>query len=125
MRLILQRVESAAVVVAADEGWMPQSEEHASVLDVLGVSHGVVALTRTDLVDEETLPGVRWIVDYKTGTHGGGSLHEFLDREQERYGEQLERYAALVSALDPRPVRLALYFPAMGGWREWPAGRAG
>ena len=42
-------------VVAADEGWKPQSEEHLEIIDVLGVSHGVVALTKLDLVDEETL----------------------------------------------------------------------
>jgi selenocysteine-specific elongation factor len=42
-------------VVAANEGWMPQSAEHLSALDVLGVSHGVVALTKADIVDEEML----------------------------------------------------------------------
>jgi selenocysteine-specific elongation factor len=42
-------------VVAADEGWKPQSEEHLEILDVLGVTSGVVALTKCDLVDEETL----------------------------------------------------------------------
>jgi selenocysteine-specific elongation factor len=42
-------------VVAADEGWKPQSEEHLQILDVLGVSGGVIALTKRDLVDEETL----------------------------------------------------------------------
>ncbi len=42
-------------VVAADEGWMPQSEEHLEILDVLGVAGGVVALTKRDLVDDETL----------------------------------------------------------------------
>jgi selenocysteine-specific elongation factor len=41
-------------VVAADEGWKPQSEEHLQILDVLGVSGGVVALTKRDLVDDET-----------------------------------------------------------------------
>jgi selenocysteine-specific elongation factor len=40
-------------VVAADEGWMPQSEEHLAVLDLLGVRRGIVALTRVDLVDED------------------------------------------------------------------------
>jgi len=63
--------------------------------------------------------GVRWIVDYKTGRHEGGGADEFLDREQERYRGQLERHARLLQAMDPRPVRLALYFPAMAGWREW------
>ncbi len=42
-------------VVAADEGWKPQSEEHLQILDVLGVRGGVVALTKRDLVDTETL----------------------------------------------------------------------
>lgn len=42
-------------VVAADEGWKPQSEEHLAIIDVLGVDGGVVALTKTDLVDEGTL----------------------------------------------------------------------
>jgi selenocysteine-specific elongation factor len=42
-------------VVAADEGWKPQSEEHLAIVDVLGAHAGVVALTKADLVDEETL----------------------------------------------------------------------
>ena len=42
-------------VVAADEGWKPQSEEHLQILDVLGVRGGVVALTKSDLVDDEVL----------------------------------------------------------------------
>lgn len=42
-------------VVAADEGWKPQSEEHLQILDVLGVRGGVVAFTKRDLVDDERL----------------------------------------------------------------------
>src|SRR5687768_14260973 len=42
-------------VVAADEGWKPQSEEHLAIVDVLGAHGGVVALTKRDTVDEETL----------------------------------------------------------------------
>ena len=42
-------------VVAADEGWKPQSEEHLEIVDVLRAAGGVVALTKADLVDEETL----------------------------------------------------------------------
>ncbi len=41
-------------VVAADEGWRRQSEEHLQILDVLGVTQAVVALTKRDLVDAET-----------------------------------------------------------------------
>ena len=42
-------------VVAANEGWMPQSAEHLAIIDVLGVSAGVVALTKADTVDADVL----------------------------------------------------------------------
>jgi selenocysteine-specific elongation factor len=42
-------------VVAADEGWKPQSEEHLEIVDVLGAHGGVVALTKADLVDADLL----------------------------------------------------------------------
>jgi selenocysteine-specific elongation factor len=48
-------VEVALFVVAATEGWMPQSEEHLRILELLGVRHGMVALTKSDLVDAEML----------------------------------------------------------------------
>lgn len=47
----IEAIDIALVVVAADEGWMPQSEEHLAVLDLLGVERGVVALTKIDAVD--------------------------------------------------------------------------
>ena len=40
-------------VVAADEGWMAQTEEHLRILDLLGATHGVIALTRADLVEAD------------------------------------------------------------------------
>jgi len=46
-------VDLAILVVAADEGMMPQSREHLAILDLLDVKHGVVALTKIDKVDEE------------------------------------------------------------------------
>jgi selenocysteine-specific elongation factor len=46
-------IEVALLVVAANEGWMPQSREHLQILDLLGLRHGVVALTKTDTVDDE------------------------------------------------------------------------
>lgn len=48
-------IEIALLVVAANEGWMPQSREHLEILDLLGVRHGVVALTKTDTVDDELI----------------------------------------------------------------------
>src|SRR5213596_862666 len=38
-------------VVAADEGWMPQSAEHLAALNALGVRHGLLVATRSDLGD--------------------------------------------------------------------------
>jgi ATP-dependent exoDNAse (exonuclease V) beta subunit len=63
--------------------------------------------------------GVRWVIDYKTSQHLGGGLEEFLDREVERYGEQMRRYAHLAGQLGPEPVRVGLYFPLMRAWKEW------
>ncbi|HEX2239789.1 MAG TPA: selenocysteine-specific translation elongation factor [Actinomycetota bacterium] len=45
-------------VVAANEGWKPQSAEHLAILDVLGISHGVVALTKSDTVEPAELDQV-------------------------------------------------------------------
>jgi len=48
-------VDACMFVVSAVEGWMPQSEEHLRILQLLDVTHGVVALTQVDLVDKEIL----------------------------------------------------------------------
>ena len=48
-------IDVALLVVAADEGPMPQTDEHLAILDLLGISRGVVALTKTDLVEEDWL----------------------------------------------------------------------
>ncbi len=48
-------VEVALFVVAANESWMPQSEEHGAILDLLGVHAGMIAITKADAVDPETL----------------------------------------------------------------------
>lgn len=46
-------VDLAFLLVAADEGVMPQTTEHLAILDTLGVRGGVVVIAKTDLVDEE------------------------------------------------------------------------
>ncbi|HEY4708605.1 MAG TPA: selenocysteine-specific translation elongation factor [Candidatus Acidoferrales bacterium] len=47
-------IDLALLVVAADDGWMPQTEEHLQILTYLGVSRAVVALTKIDLIQDET-----------------------------------------------------------------------
>lgn len=60
-------IDLALLVVAADDSVMPQTVEHLAILDLLGVTRGVVALTKVDLVDMETrelaLAEVRELVD--------------------------------------------------------------
>jgi ATP-dependent exoDNAse (exonuclease V) beta subunit len=89
-----------------------------SELRLTGVVDGLrctVIIDRT-FVDAE---GVRWIIDYKTSTHEGANVEAFLDNEQLRYRRQLERYARLMQAGGGARIRLGLYFPLLGGWREW------
>ncbi len=114
-------VEAALRHVAEDERgrWLfaPSHDEARSEWALAGVDNGAIvhiAIDRTFVAD-----GARWIVDFKTGRHEGADLERFLDEERERYRPQLERYARLIRNLDPRPIRLALYYPLHGGWREW------
>jgi len=52
-------IDFALLVVAADDGVMPQTREHIAILELLGVSRGAVALTKTDRVDSHRLHEVR------------------------------------------------------------------
>ena len=74
-----------------------------------GAKH--LVLDRT-FIDEQ---GVRWIIDYKTGTHEGADVEAFLDRERLRYAGQLELYAQALGGA----AQLGLYFPLLNGWRAW------
>ena len=98
-------------VLASREG---QKSEYA-LSGIYGGNVINIIIDRT-FIDEN---GTRWIVDYKTSRHESGDVDEFLDLQQERYREQLEKYAGIMSALDDRPIRLGLYFPLLRGWREW------
>ena len=84
-----------------------------------GVDQGLI---RHLIIDRSFVDGdgTRWIIDFKTSAHQGGGLATFLSQQQERYRPQLERYARLVQALEPdKPIRLGLYFPALGEWLDW------
>jgi selenocysteine-specific elongation factor len=45
-------MDAALFVVAADDGWMPQSEEHLHILSYLGIERGIIALTKSDLCED-------------------------------------------------------------------------
>jgi selenocysteine-specific elongation factor len=89
-------VDACLFVVAASEGWKPQSEEHLRILELVGVTHGAVALTKVGLVDDDTVELARLeiaervagspldgadvvAVDAPTGV-GMGALRLSLDR---------------------------------------------
>ncbi|NLB90656.1 MAG: selenocysteine-specific translation elongation factor, partial [Clostridiales bacterium] len=52
-------IDVAMLVVASDEGFMPQTREHLNILQLLGVERGLIALTKMDLVEEEWLEMVQ------------------------------------------------------------------
>jgi ATP-dependent exoDNAse (exonuclease V) beta subunit len=98
--------------------WILASRPEAACEYALcGTVDGEIVSVRVDrtFVDED---GIRWIVDYKTSSHEGAGLEAFLDNERERYRGQLELYRRIFSAMEERPVRVALYFPLLNGWRE-------
>ena len=67
-------IDLALMVVAADEGMMPQTHEHLAILDLLRVRRGVVAVTKADLVDEELLElACEEVADGLEGTTLAGS----------------------------------------------------
>jgi ATP-dependent helicase/nuclease subunit A len=57
--------------------------------------------------------GERWIVDYKVTDIEGGSREDFLKAQVEKYREDMQIYRRVMAAFDPRPIRLALYFPLL------------
>ncbi len=56
-------IDLALLVIAANEGVMPQTTEHLAIIDLLGISRGIVAITKKDLVDDELLSLVRMEID--------------------------------------------------------------
>lgn len=119
------RAQQALIRCVSEERgrWLLGAQTEArSELRLSGIADGQrihVVIDRT-FVDDR---GERWIIDYKTSTHEGGDVEAFLDNEQARYRDQLERYARLMQAGgaqgDLQRIRLGLYFPLLGAWREW------
>ena len=117
-------IDALGNTVADSRGrWALQSHREARAeWRLTGMRDGAlvnIAIDRT-FVDDQN---VRWIIDFKTGSHEGGDVNAFLDNERKRYSAQLETYATILSAMQVASVettiKLGLYFPILKGWREW------
>jgi selenocysteine-specific elongation factor len=98
-------------VVAADEGWMPQSAEHLAAIDALGVHHGLLVVTRADLADPE--PALRQATRKLAATSLGGleavAVSALTGQGLPELTAALGRLVARLPAPDPgQPVRLWL-----------------
>jgi len=103
------------LVVAADDGVMPQTREHMAIIEMLGIPQGIIAITKTDLVDEEMLELVQAdiedflaatpyrdapIVGVSSKTGEGiplllGMLEEAASRAQQAHASSAENIARL------------------------------
>ena len=104
-------VPAVMFVVAADEGWMPQSAEHLAAIDALGVRHGVLVVTRADLADPG--PALRQAARTIAGTSLGEletvAVSAVTGQGLPELTAALGRLTARLPRPDPRgPVRLWL-----------------
>jgi selenocysteine-specific elongation factor len=97
-------VDLALVVIAADEGIMPQTREHLAILSLLGVQAGVVALTKSDLAEADWM---QMVEEEVRGLLAGGPLAtaEFVRCSAKSGAGVSELRAALVRAANSVPAR--------------------
>jgi ATP-dependent helicase/nuclease subunit A len=111
-----------ALLACADDArarwlWAPEHRDVATPLDLTGILDGRLVEASVDRAFVDTA-GVRWLVDFKVGSHGERGREDLIARELERYRPQLEQAAALAAGLGPEPVKAALYFPLLRAWAE-------
>src|SRR5215213_491299 len=83
-------VDACIFVVAATEGWKPQSEEHLRILEVLGLRHGLIALTKVGLCDDDLVELARLDVsEHVAGTFLDGADVVELDAPTGRGVDEL------------------------------------
>ncbi len=101
-----QGIDVVIFVVAADDGVMPQTREHLDILTLMGVAAGVVAVTKRDLVDAETLELVcDEVRQFTAGTFlAGAAVCPVSGTTGEGFNEFLEALDAAASACRDRPA---------------------
>lgn len=101
-------IDAALLVVAADDGVMPQTREHLAILDLLQVKSGIVALTKVDLIDDpEWLELVAAdIEDLLAGTClAGAEIVPFSAKTGQGRRELATKLEELLRSIAPRPDR--------------------
>ncbi|MDO9515315.1 MAG: selenocysteine-specific translation elongation factor [Syntrophales bacterium] len=97
-------IDLVALVIAADEGVMPQTREHFEICELLGIKRGIVALTKIDMVDEEWLALVQEDVrNFLEGTFLEGSpIVPLSSVTGAGLPEFLQALSEIISTLDER-----------------------
>lgn len=67
-------IDLALIVVAADDGWMPQTEEHLQILEYLGVPRAVVVLSKADLLSDDAVARTEQIRERLQGSRFAASI---------------------------------------------------
>jgi selenocysteine-specific elongation factor len=101
-------IDLLLLAIAADDGVMPQTREHVRVLQALGVSRGVIAITKSDVADpapaiaaaRELLPGLEVIACSSRSGEGIAAVAAALDRAAARTPSRSEREIEVVLHID-------------------------
>lgn len=106
-------VDGVLLVVAADEGVMPQTREHLEILKLLGIKDGLVAVTKTDSVEEDFLELVLDdINDFLKGSFlEGKAMVPVSAKTGENLQNLKDELSRLVDRIEPRPRRGPFYLP--------------
>ena len=106
-------IDLVVLVVAADDGVMPQTREHLQIMELLGVERGMVALTKIDMVDEELVELAE--EDVRDCLHGTFLEDAPLFRLSAVSGEGLDEFRrallAAASAIEPRSAEGVFRMP--------------
>jgi len=99
-------IDGCILVIAADDGVMPQTREHLDILTLLGVEHGMVALTKVDCVRAERIQAVtQEISKFLVGTFlEGAPILPISNITGEGFDGFYEALKALVAAIPPKNV---------------------
>lgn len=97
-------IDLALLVIAADEGVMPQTEEHLEILRLLDIKHGLIALTKTDLADPDWIDLVEETV--KEEVQGTFFEHSPIHRVSAYTGEGVDELRqAIFKAIEELPEK--------------------